>query len=959
MTDAERASIEQIRAELEKDGKPFRELPELNIFKSEPHYTLNADGHVIGLLLNKTPIKELTPLAVFTQLQELHAHNTQISALTPLAALTQLRELNVSGTQISDLTPLAALMYLQRLYVSVTPISDLTPLAALTQLKSLDVSSTQVSDLTPLAALTQLQQLDVTGMSVSDLTPISALTQLQQLDVGFTKISDLTPLAVLTHLRKFYAYETQVSDLTPLAGLTQLQTLNIEGTKVSDLRPLTALTQLQTLQINRTKVSDLTPLTALTQLQRLQAYNCKIRVLSRTLAERLEYIYLDGNPLGRPPMEIVKQGKAAMLAWFDANEGGRPLNEVKALLVGDGGAGKTSLVKQLFGEAFDPHESQTHGILIRDWKMNDSEITVHLWDFGGQEIMHATHQFFLSKRSLYILVLDGRKEEKTEYWLKHIATFGGASPVVIVINKIDENPGFDENRKDLLRKYPNIKGFYRISCKSGAGIGDFRRELRGHLAQVEHLSTRWGEAWFNVKTQLEQLEKPYIAYEHYAQMCETAQIADETSQTVLADFLHDLGIALHFHDPILKETNVINPRWATEGVYAIISAPQLAANNGLLPVAALCEILDCQRYPRRKHDYLVELMKKFELCYQVNDDTLLVPDLLSKDEPDFPFDEAAALRFRFEYDFLPRSVMPRFIVKMHRDILGDLRWRTGVVLRDPAFRATAVVRVDHEARAISIAVSGERKRDYFAVLRKTMRDLHATFETLDVKEMVPLPDHPDIAVEYDELLGCEQMKMTEYTVGKLRKRYNVTELLNGIEAAEERNSDDVRRRIDELQRKRRFMEQKRDATRTGIGVLDLPDDFRQELTDFLTTLPSISQQNGRSAFLINAGLDERLKQQILIEQAPAHFVPHLIDAACKFGASDGARHPLEMMLDAAKIGIGQDRRQQADEMIFHLRSLVHAAKSAARYAVEIELTGVENDLRRLETQLRLLDGRIL
>ena len=88
-------------------------------------------------------------------------------------------------------------------------------------------------------------------------------------------------------------------------------------------------------------------------------------------------------------------------------------------------------------------------------------------------------------------------------------------------------------------------------------------------------------------------------------------------------------------------------------------------------------------------------------------------------------------------------------------------------------------------------------------------------------------------------------------------------------------------------------------------------------------------------------------------------MPHLIDAACKFGASDGARHPLEMMLDAAKIGIGQDRRQQADEMIFHLRSLVHAAKSAARYAVEIELTGVENDLRRLETQLRLLDGRIL
>jgi hypothetical protein len=45
--------------------------------------------------------------------------------------------------------------------------------------------------------------------------------------------------------------------------------------------------------------------------------------------------------------------------------------------------------------------------------------------------MHATHQFFLSKRSLYILVLDGRKEEDAEYWLKHIESFGGDSPVLM------------------------------------------------------------------------------------------------------------------------------------------------------------------------------------------------------------------------------------------------------------------------------------------------------------------------------------------------------------------------------------------------------------------------------------------------------------------------------------------------------------------------------------------------
>jgi GTPase SAR1 family protein len=84
------------------------------------------------------------------------------------------------------------------------------------------------------------------------------------------------------------------------------------------------------------------------------------------------------------------------------------------------------------------------------------DILVHFWDFGGQEIMHATHQFFLSKRSLYILVLDGRRDEKTEYWLKHIESFGGDSPILVVLNKIDENPSFEVNRRFLQVRHVNV-----------------------------------------------------------------------------------------------------------------------------------------------------------------------------------------------------------------------------------------------------------------------------------------------------------------------------------------------------------------------------------------------------------------------------------------------------------------------------------------------------------------------
>ena len=128
------------------------------------------------------------------------------------------------------------------------------------------------------------------------------------------------------------------------------------------------------------------------------------------------------------------------------------------LFLGDGSAGKTSLLKLLIGKAFDKDEPQTHGINIEHSviKNGDQEIRTNLWDFGGQEIMHSTHQFFLSKRSLYVLVLDGRKEADAEYWLKHIRTFGGNSPVMIVLNKIDENASFEVNRKFLQDKYRQL-----------------------------------------------------------------------------------------------------------------------------------------------------------------------------------------------------------------------------------------------------------------------------------------------------------------------------------------------------------------------------------------------------------------------------------------------------------------------------------------------------------------------
>ena len=494
------------------------------------------------------------------------------------------------------------------------------------------------------------------------------------------------------------------------------------------------------------------------------------------------------------------------------------LNEVKVLLVGEGSAGKTSLAKRVLGEAFDPHESTTHGIRLKNWQVQtadntaDKTIKVNLWDFGGQEIMHATHQFFLSKRSLYVLVLDGRRDERPEYWLRHIQSFGGNSPILIVLNKYDSNPSFDVNRPFLKQKYPSICGFYNTSCATDHGIQDFTTALIQHLSQVPLIATRWAKSWFQVKQQLEHLDEHYISYDQYEDICRQANITETLSQDVLVDFLHDLGVIVHFRDFALEDTHVLEPKWVTTGVYRIINSPQVAANHGILHLADLKEILQQQQpddyfYPRSKHKYMVSLMKKFELCYDLDPETVLIPQLLQVMEPDFDFDYETSLKFVLDYgDFLPRSIMPRFIVKRHTDILGDLRWRTGVVLRNPAFQATAVIKVDNESNRIYIDVNGgdvngnrdgdgnghingNQCKDYLVVILLFFREINDSFEKLSVSERVPLPDNPQLTVSYQTLINSLRAGIEKYVPDGTTKAYNVRELLGLIQLDTDENSE--------------------------------------------------------------------------------------------------------------------------------------------------------------------------
>jgi small GTP-binding protein len=634
--------------------KPLAHLVALKILQC--YQTQVSDLTFVSELINlsefdcsATQISNLGPLAGLISLQKLDCSETQIPELSPLSQLIMLREIYCGKTQIFDLSPLSGLSALQELSIGNTQVSDLSSLSGLSALQELNCWNTEVCDLSPLTGLSALQKLSLGNTQVSDLSFLSGLSSLQELDCWNTQIADLSPLSGLTILRRLNCFNTQVSDLSALCGLKTLEYIDCTRTQVSDLSPLVNMADLKVFFCSNTPVSDLSPLGRLTNVQQIDCFSTKVSDLSPLLSQivngtdiwwkNLHEYYQDefdpnrqhpailvrDCPLICPPVEFAMESPEAVRDYFEElGEDGRRLNEVKVVFLGEASAGKTSLVKQLMGEQFDSKESQTHGIRIRkmDFAMSDGDtVAAHLWDFGGQEVMHATHQFFLSQRSVYVLLLNSRNDDQAEKWLKYAASFGGRSPVLVVLNKIDENPSFEVNRKTLREKYPQIREFYRLSCKNEAGIDDFREALRREIENADTRRTPFPSHWLAVKEHFSNMKADYIESAEYRRVCEQNGVLREFSQDVLLKFLHDLGVVINFHNIKNFDTQILNPLWLTNGVYRIINSKRVAETGGLLHENEFDAVINDPRYrdentadkpfhyPKNKLQYIVRVMQ--------------------------------------------------------------------------------------------------------------------------------------------------------------------------------------------------------------------------------------------------------------------------------------------------------------------------------------------------------------
>ncbi|MBI4781817.1 MAG: leucine-rich repeat domain-containing protein [Oscillatoriophycideae cyanobacterium NC_groundwater_1537_Pr4_S-0.65um_50_18] len=757
-------------------------------------------------------------IAQLTNLTVLNLFFNQIPAVPDsIAQLTNLTKLNLSGNQITAiLDSIAQLTNLTDLNLSFNRIPAIPDsIAQLTNLTELYLYSNQIPAIPDsIAQLTSLTRFSLSGNQITAIPDsIAQLTNLMVLDIGSNQITVIPEsIAQLTNLTGLYLWDNQVTVIPKsIAQLTNLTGLSLSGNQITVIpKSIAQLTNLTELDLSSNQISAIPESIAqLSNLEELDLESNQINLLPDCLEHlpNLKKLDLRRNPLpispeilGSPNLEEDPGSVEDIFNYCRQLRSGkvRPLNEAKLLLVGQGSVGKTSLIERLLHDRYNPLQPQTDGLSVKTWniQVNSKDIRLNVWDFGGQEIYHATHQFFLTKRSLYLLVCDCRISEdqnRIEYWLKLIESFGDQSPVIIVGNKKDEQP-LDINRKALRDKYPNIKAILETSCETNDGIDALRSAITQEIAQLREVYNLLPLSWFEVKQHLEALDQDCISYSKYACICEAQAIDSEADQQQLIGLLHNLGLVLNFREhPILQNTNVLKPDWVTQGIYALLSDETLkTVTKGILTPVDLSRVLDSDRYPSNRHSYLTELMQEFQLCFPLGANTYLIPGLLPKEEPADTALEGDTLDFQYHYRILPESIISRFIVLTHDKIHQDTYWRSGVMLAHTEGSETcniARIKADPEDKKIFISISGREstRRSFLFLIRDTFQKIHRSFANPDISEWVPVPGHPDHPpLDYQELLGLEEMGDRTVTIGKLKLRVDLRQLLDGYESIVDR-----------------------------------------------------------------------------------------------------------------------------------------------------------------------------
>jgi len=818
-----------------------------------------------SLDLSYNQISEIKGLDYLYNLKFLDFYNNQITEIKRLDNLNKLNYLDFGNNRISEIKGLDKLINLNLLNIYNNQITEIKGLDKLINLNSLDISNNQITEIKGLDKLINLNSLDISKNQITEIKELDKLINLNSLRIYSNQINEIKGVDNLTNLNSLVISNNQITEIKGLENLQKLNSLNVSENEIKEIKGLNNLQNLDSLNIGNNQIEEIKGLDNLQSLDRLNISNNQItelkgfvRFLKRdenplkiVLREPL-FIYfreinIGGNPIVTPPMAIVEQGNEAILDFYEQAKKHqlKPLNECKVIIVGDGSVGKTSLMKRVVFNTFNPDEKTTHGINKLSWKdvknKDGDTITVNMWDFGGQHLQHSLHQFFFSERVLYILVVSPRTCSNASYWLEQIDKLGGDSTIMVVYNAKDEKDteaSFESIYYELQKKHTHLASSSTVDCENGDGIEVFRKELKEAILTLPDLTTPYPTNWFNIKTAIEEKVKLsqdnfYVHYDEYKKICIANDYPDEEKQKRLLVQLDQIGSIVFFDRPDVNYLQVLNPEWITTGAYAILTSSITKAKNGYLTKDDLKVIFKDEleifadekikiRYTENDIRYIIGLMLEYNLCqtnpYDTNKSYLVPATLVGVPTKDYTIYKEAGKHYRFEFDApFEMLIIHRFIARNLAKAKETDFWQSGILIKDDGSETFALVETDLYSKHINFWISGNEIRGFWESIRRDMKEICKIYKNFTPSETVLYKkDGKQAFLSYSRMLTFLRNNIQNTTLDISETEIMQVDILEVLDNFE--SKDIIMEKLSVMDRK---LEKRFDSTDQQLNKIDI------------------------------------------------------------------------------------------------------------------------------------------
>lgn len=200
--------------------------------------------------------------------------------------------------------------------------------------------------------------------------------------------------------------------------------------------------------------------------------------------------------------DMMGMGKGGSFRQQKKKLSGKPDYNIKILLLGDSGVGKTSLLERYANNQFKTNLMTTAGVdyKVQHLEIDGQHVKCSIWDTAGQERFHViTRAYYKGAHGIVLVydVSDPKTFENVSYWLKNIVEHGEKDTIAcLCANKVDlpqEQHAVDESAGAKLAAAQSMS-FEQTSAKDGTGVQEVFSMLAKEIVKKNGAAIRSGKA---------------------------------------------------------------------------------------------------------------------------------------------------------------------------------------------------------------------------------------------------------------------------------------------------------------------------------------------------------------------------------------------------------------------------------------------------------------------------------